>query len=73
MIRSTDEINVTHTIIVQNEEGLSVVTVSFYFINSIFVAGTILYNAKVKKCEAIFRNNFVLEPSFRILAIDGGR
>ena len=41
MIRSTDEINVTHTIIVQNEEGLSVVTVSFYFINSVFVRGTI--------------------------------
>ena len=32
MIRSTDEINVTHTIIVQNEEGLSVVTVSFLFL-----------------------------------------
>ena len=37
MIRSTDEINVTHTILVQNEEGLSVVTVSFLF--SIFVRG----------------------------------
>ena len=54
MIRSTDEINVTHTIIVQNEEGLSVVTVSFYFTNSIFVTGTILYNARVERCEDIF-------------------
>ena len=74
MIRSTDEINVTHTIIVQNEEGLSVVTVSFLFL--IFSRGmeeNIIYNARVKNCEAIFRNDFVLEPSFRIPAIDGGR